>query len=107
MCSAAATPYSMVRVTQLEFNNGASITTSTAANASVKGLIWKSTSTQGSTNLMAASSTYGTGRVFVVGDSSPMDDGTGAAGNNLFNGWGVYSHKNLFMNASLWLAKLQ
>ncbi len=94
-------------VTQLEFNNGASITTSTAANASVKGLIWKSTSTQGSTNLMAASSTYGTGRVFVVGDSSPMDDGTGAAGNNLFNGWGVYSHKNLFMNASLWLAKLQ
>jgi hypothetical protein len=58
-------------------------------------------------NVMSASSTYGNGRVFFVGDSSPMDDGTGAPNNNLFNGWGVYSHKNLFMNASLWLAKLQ
>ncbi len=94
-------------VTQLEFNNGASITTSTTANPNVKGLVWKSTATQGSTNLMAASSNYGSGRVFVVADSSPMDDGTGAPGNNLFNGWSKYSHRNLFMNASLWLAKLQ
>jgi uncharacterized membrane protein len=91
-------------VTQLEFNNGATLTIN-ANNA--KGLIWKSNVAQNNSNLMAANATYGTGRVFVVTDSSPMDDGSGAPGNRLFNGWGVYSHTTLFMNASLWLAKLQ
>ena len=94
-------------VTQLDFHNGATLTLNTAANATVQGLIWKTGVTQNSSNLMAASSTYGTGRVFVVTDSSPIDDGTGASGNTLFNGWTTYSHIPLFMNASLWLAKLQ
>lgn len=94
-------------VTQLDFHNGATVTLSPAANAGVQGLIWKTGVSQTNTNLMAASSTYGTGRVFVVTDSSPIDDGTGAAGNTLFNGWTTFSHIPLFMNASLWLAKLQ
>lgn len=94
-------------VTQLDYHNGATLTLNAAANASVQGLIWRSTSTQGTTNAMSASATYGTGRVYVVTDSSPMDDGTGAAGNTLFNGWTTFSHIPLFMNASLWLAKLQ
>jgi hypothetical protein len=70
-------------------------------------LIWQNSFSQGNTNVMAASSTFGTGRVFVVTDSSPMDDGTGASGNTLFVSWPLYSHTQLFMNASLWLAKLQ
>jgi len=94
-------------VTQLDFNNGATVTLNSTANATVQGLIWKSGVTQNSSNVMAASSTYGTGRVFVVTDSSPMDDGTGAPNNTLFSSWTSYSHKPLFMNASLWLAKLQ
>jgi len=94
-------------VTQLEFNNGATLTTNTSANPSVQGLIWKSGVTQNSSNVLSASSVYGNGRVYVVTDSSPMDDGTGASGNNLFVSWTLYSHKQLFMNASLWLAKLQ
>ena len=94
-------------VTQLDYHNGATLTLNSTANASVQGLIWRSTSTQGATNAMSASATYGTGRVYVVTDSSPMDDGTGAAGNTLFNGWTTFSHIPLFMNASLWLAKLQ
>ena len=93
-------------VAQLEFNNGATITTNTSANLNVQGLIWQNSYSQTSTHIMAASSTYGTGRIFVVTDSSPMDDGTGAAGNNLFVSWTKYSHAHLFMNASLWLAKL-
>jgi hypothetical protein len=56
---------------------------------------------------MAASSTYGSGRVYCVTDSSPFDDGTGAPGNTLYVGWSLYSHVAQFMNASLWLAKLQ
>jgi hypothetical protein len=94
-------------VSQLEFNNGATITVNTSANSTVQGLIWQSGFTQNNTHIMCASSTFGTGRVFVVTDSSPMDDGTGAAGNNLFVSWPILSHTQLFMNASLWLAKLQ
>jgi hypothetical protein len=94
-------------VSQLEFNNGTTATLTPSINSTVQGLIWKSSVTQGNTNVMCASSTYGTGRVFFVGDSSPMDDGTGAAGNLLFVSWTKYSHRNLFMNASYWLAHLQ
>jgi hypothetical protein len=35
-----------------------------------------------------------------------MDDGTGNPSDVLYNGWGVYSHRKLMMNASLWLAGL-
>jgi hypothetical protein len=94
-------------VSQLEFNDGATITINPAANSTVQGLIWQSGDAQNNTHIMCASSTFGTGRVFVVTDSSPMDDGTGAAGNNLFVSWPILSHTQLFMNASLWLAKLQ
>lgn len=94
-------------VTKLEFNNGATLSLQPAVNSTVQGLVWQNSSTQGNSNVMAASSTYGTGRVFVVTDSSPMDDGTGASGNTLFVSWPLYSHTQLFMNASLWLAKLQ
>ncbi len=94
-------------VTQLDFHNGATLTMNPTANTTVQGLIWKTGAVQNNSNLMSASSTYGTGRVYVVTDSSPIDDGTGASGNTLFNGWTTYSHIPLFMNASLWLAKLQ
>ena len=94
-------------VTQLEFNNGATITTNTVANPTVNGLIWQTGFTQNGTHAMCATSTYGTGRVFVVTDSSPMDDGTGNPADNLFPGWTSFSHSKLFMNASLWLAKIQ
>ena len=94
-------------VTQMEFNDGATLTINPAANGTVQGLIWQTGFAQNTTHIMAASSTFGTGRVFVVTDSSPMDDGTGASGNNLFVSWNLFSHTQLFMNASLWLAKLQ
>ena len=94
-------------VSQLQYSNGATMSINTNANANAKGLIWTSTSTQGTSNIMAASSTFGAGRVFLIGDSSPIDDGTGAPSNTLYNGWGVYSHSKLMMNASLWLAKIQ
>ena len=91
-------------VTNLKFSAGASLTTNTAT---AKGLIWKTGSPQSTTNVMCASSTFGTGRVFVICDSSPADDGSGAPGDNLFPGWTeLVSHSRLHMNASLWLAKL-
>ena len=93
-------------VTQLKYSNGATIT-KTAGSAATP-LIWRSTSTQGNSNIMCASSTFGTGRVVVVADSSPADDGTGSPGNTVYPGWTeLASHAKLHLNASLWLAKQQ
>ena len=95
-------------VRQMVFNNGASVAVNSSA---AQGLIWKSSVSQGSsTGIMCASSTFGTGRVVVVSDSSPADDGTGEPGNNLFPGWAGEAngdHARLHLNASLWLAKQQ
>lgn len=95
------------QVSSLSFNNGSTLTISTTANATVQGLVWRSGYAQNTTNVLCASASYGLGRVFMVCDSSPTDDGTGAPNNNLYVGWSLYSHTPLFMNASLWLAKLQ
>lgn len=94
-------------ITGIKYSNGASATLTSGAAA--KGLIWKTGSSQGLINLMAAYSTYGTGRVMVICDSSPADDGTGGTGNTLYPGWTDLSgnHSRLHLNASLWLAKLQ
>lgn len=94
-------------VSQLSFHNGATATISTAANSSVKGLIWRNAAGQGSTQVMCASATYGAGRIVFVGDSSPADDGTGSPGNTVYDGWNEnVSHSRLHLNASLWLAKV-
>ena len=90
-------------VTQLKFSNGATIATTTATP-----LIWRGSVTQGSTAAMCASSTFGTGRVVLITDSSPADDGTGSTGHTLYPGWTeIASHSRLHLNASLWLAQQQ
>lgn len=94
-------------VSKIEFNNGTTLTLNPTANATVQGLIWQSGFTQNNTHVVCATASYGQGRVYIVGDSSPMDDGSGAPNNVLFASWTLYSHAALFMNASLWLAKLQ
>lgn len=96
-------------VTQMKFSAGATLTLTPSANVSVKGLIWRTSATKGgNTGAMCASSVFGSGRVVIVGDSSPADDGTGNPRDRLFPGWTeIRSHANLHLNASLWLARLQ
>ncbi len=48
--------------------------------------------------------TYGKGRFAAIGDSSPFDDGTGAPGNHLHDGWQTYDHPQLAENVVRWLA---
>jgi len=96
-------------VTQVMFSAGATMTIYPAINPNVKGLVWTTGVSQGTTGLLCISSTYGTGRVFAIGDSSPADDSTGSSGHTLYNGWltdANGNHKRLHLNASLWLAKL-
>lgn len=93
-------------VSQLKFSNGATL--STTGGAAVP-LIWQGSVSQASASgIMCASSTFGTGRVVVITDSSPADDGTGEPGNTVYPGWTeLASHARLHLNASLWLAKQQ
>lgn len=92
-------------VSSLSFFNGTSATMQPNSNNTVKGLIWTGTSTQNNSNVICLTSTYGLGRVFFIGDSSPADDGTGFLGNNLYPNWNTYSHSILLLNATYWLAK--
>ncbi len=97
-------------VTQLKFSNGATIALNKTANSTAKGLIFQNAvATTSLTKVMCASSTFGTGRVVLITDSSPADDGTAKPGKNVFPGWTEVggNHARLHMNASLWLAKLQ
>lgn len=96
------------RVTNLDYHNGSTLSINKTANATVQPLIWQNATAQTSTTkIMSATAQYGTGRVFAVTDSSPIDDGTGGPNNTLYVGWSLYTHVPLFMNASMWLSKLQ
>lgn len=58
------------RVTSLEFHNGASITLTGGSTS--RGLIWRRSSAKGLQNVMAASVTFGSGRVVLIGDSCSL-----------------------------------
>ena len=97
----------MGNVTQAMWSNGTSMSLSTVANASVKGVVYMTGSAFGTTGVMVAYATYGNGRVVAIGDSSPCDDGTGDSGDGLYNGWttdAAGNHERLIMNATIWLA---
>ena len=92
----------------IKWTNGTTMTLSTAANSSVKGLVFKSgSSTTGTTNVMVAAATYQSGKVIAIGDSSILDDGTGDTGDtSLYNGYTVDAngnHRLLLVNAIIWL----
>ncbi|GAB3858650.1 hypothetical protein GCM10028822_33930 [Hymenobacter terrigena] len=92
----------------MEYHNGASLTLDPAANASVRGALFKpGAATTGTTGAIVARARYGRGRVVALGDSSPPDDGTGAPGNSLYDGWAAEAngdHARILLNATIWLA---
>lgn len=92
----------------MEYHNGASMSLSTTANASVRGVLFRpGSATTGTTGAIVARARYGRGRVAALGDSSPPDDGTGAPGNNLYDGWAAEAngdHARILLNATIWLA---
>jgi hypothetical protein len=96
-------------VTGLEFHNGTTFTLHPETNPTVRGEVWMGGVSQASlSSVMAASCTYGKGRVVMVGDSSPIDDGSATPGNtSIFDGWGEGggSDSVLFMNATEWVTR--
>ncbi|MEI8204283.1 MAG: Ig-like domain-containing protein [Bacteroidota bacterium] len=98
----------MGNVTEVMWSNGTTMTLSTTANPTVKGIVYKTgSSTTGTTNVMVARANYGAGRVVAIGDSSPCDDGSGDPNDQLYDGWitdASGNHEKLIINATIWLA---
>ena len=95
------------KVTGGIIRDGSTQTLNKTANSSVKGLVWRTSSSQsGTTGAFFTTSTFGSGRVAVWGDSSPIDDGTGQSGNTLYDGWNdtAGTDKALALNGTAWLA---
>ena len=94
-------------VTQVQWSAGTSMTLNTSQNSTVKGVVYKTGSTFGTTNVMCAYARYGSGKVAAIGDSSPCDDGTGDTNDNLYTGYAgdaAGNHRKLLMNITIWLA---
>lgn len=92
----------------LSFHNGTTFVLNPAANPRVRGVFWMNGLAHGNTGVMAARSEYGNGRVFFLGDSSPIDDGSAQAGNSsIFDGWGEAAGRDsiLALNATLWATR--
>ncbi|ROR37242.1 putative Ig domain-containing protein [Kitasatospora cineracea] len=94
------------KVTGSIIRNGTTFTLKPADNPDVKGLLYR-TGYSGSTGAAFATSAFGSGRVAIWGDSSPIDDGTGQSGNTLYNGWDdpAGTDAALALNATAWLAQ--
>ncbi len=92
---------------QAYWSNGTTMTLNTTNNSTVKGIVFKSgSSTTGTTNVFAAAATFQNGKVFAIGDSSILDDGTGDPNDSLFTGYtgdANGNHQKLIMNAMIWL----
>ncbi|MFG3345958.1 hydrolase [Streptomyces sp. NPDC048018] len=94
------------KVTGSIIRSGTTVTLKPADNPAAKGLVYR-TGSSGTTGAFFATSTFGSGRVAVWGDSSPIDDGTGQSGNTLYDGWNDPAGSNaaLALNATDWLSK--
>ncbi|GAA3720042.1 hydrolase [Streptomyces tremellae] len=95
------------KVTGSTIADGTTFTLDPGDNPDVKGLLWKAgANTSGTTGAFFVTSTFGSGRVAVWGDSSPIDDGTGHPGDTLYDGWNDPDGTNaaLALNATAWLS---
>ncbi|MBI3509685.1 MAG: T9SS type A sorting domain-containing protein [Bacteroidetes bacterium] len=99
----------MGNVTEAQWSNGTTFTINNSDNATTKGVIYKtSSSTTGTTNVMALYGRFGNGKFAAIGDSSPCDDGTGDVNDVLYNGYfsdAAGNHQLLIMNMTIWLAE--
>ena len=81
-------------------NSGATMTL--AAGGPAQAIAWLDGAPRGLTDVIAAVSSFGEGKVFLIGDSSPFEDGTGQPGDLIFDSWNLTNQDNaaLFLNAT-------
>lgn len=94
-------------VTKAQWSGGTTMTISPSVNSTVVGIIYKTGSAFGNTNVLCAYAHFGNGKVVSIGDSSPCDDGSGDTNDVLYDGYitdAAGNHQKLLMNATIWLA---
>jgi hypothetical protein len=94
-------------VTTVQFANGTRMTLDPSANASVVGDVFKSTAANVNINALMAHAHFFKGKVAAIGDSSPLDDGTGDPNDALYDGYvgdAAGNHQKLLINTMIWLA---
>jgi hypothetical protein len=86
-------------VNVIGINSGATMTVFAAGPA--QPIAWLNNVPRGLTDVIAAVSSFGAGKVFLIGDSSPFEDGTGQPGDLIFDSWNLPNQDNatLFLNA--------
>jgi len=95
----------MGNVTSVVWHNGTSLTLDPTKNASVQGVVHNTSPASGNSNVVVAYARYGNGKVGMMTDSSPFDDGTGNPNANLYSSYATEgSHRNVIMNMTIWLA---
>lgn len=97
------------QVSKIMLSGGTTMTINPSVNSKVKAIIYKNSvaGSTGNNNVIYATSRYGRGRIVAVGDSSPLDDGTGDTQDVLYNGYtgdAPPNHRNIIMNSTIWLA---
>jgi hypothetical protein len=94
-------------VTTVQFANGTRMTLDPSANATVSGDVFKSSSSNININALMAHAHFFKGKVAAIGDSSPLDDGTGDPNDALYDGYvgdAAGNHQKLLINTMIWLA---
>ncbi len=97
----------MGTVAEVQWSNGTTLTLDSTQNNSVTGVVYKTGSSFSMNNVMCAHAYYGNGRVAAIGDSSPIDDGSGDPNDQLYDGYiadASGNHRKLLMNTTIWLA---
>jgi hypothetical protein len=97
----------MGNVAMAQWSGGTTMTLDQTKNPTIKGVLFKSGTTPGNTNVMVAYGRYGSGKIAAIGDSSPTDDGTGNPNCTLYTGYfgdASGNHQLLLMNITIWLA---
>lgn len=94
-------------VAQVGFYAATALRILPAMNPRMRQILWRPGQTGGTAGLFIAAGYYGSGRVVIIGDSSPADDGTANPGNsNIFDSWHDPAEDNaaFHLNATAWLA---
>lgn len=76
-------------------------------NPRMRPILWRPNQIGTNAGLLIAAGWYGEGRVVLIGDSAPANDGTANPGNsNIYDSWNATTEDNaaFFLNATAWLA---
>ena len=98
----------MGNVAEVQWSGGTTMTLDQTINPSLTGVVFKTGTTPGNTNVMVSYGRYGSGKIAAIGDSSPTDDGTGNPNCSLYTGYygdAAGNHQLLLMNITIWLAE--